>query len=123
MSKVVDKQKLIKIIEECNNADDLELINFLLTETYQQIISLKTNGGKIEEDEILDRELRSFPDFPNVKAGYVWYVVEETFNIYTVRDLINAHPHQLLKIKNMGKKRIEQLEEWLSKYDLKFIGK
>ena len=125
MNKEVEKQKLIKIIEECNNADELELIKYLLTVTYKEIISLNSNGGKTEDekDEILDRELRSFPDFPNVKAGYVWNIVEEAFKIYTVRDLINVNPRQLVKIKNMGWKRIEQLEEWLSKYDLKFIKK
>ena len=116
-----DKKKLIKIIQECNDPNELKLLKFLITETYQDVINLYKNKNLENKDnEILDRYLRTFEDFPNTKAGILWDYVERDLNIYTVGDLINTPPHKLLRFRGIGKYRIKQLEEWLAKYNLEF---
>jgi len=120
-----DKKKLIKIIQECNNPEELKLLKSLITEIYPDIINLKRNKFQEDEDpnnEILDRYLRSFEDFPKIKVGMLWNQIEKGLNVYTVRDLINTKPRDILRCRGIGKKRIKELEEWLAKYDLKFKG-
>lgn len=41
-----DKAKLIKIIEECNDENDFDLLKFIITETYQDLLSLRKRKKK-----------------------------------------------------------------------------
>ncbi|MDO5555144.1 MAG: hypothetical protein Q4G09_00375 [Clostridia bacterium] len=41
-----DKNKLIKIIEECNNEEDLKFLEMLLTETFLNAVKLKNENRK-----------------------------------------------------------------------------
>lgn len=75
-----------------------------------------------KDDFILTRELRTFSDFPFIKSGTAWNAVESYLNIYTVEDLINSYPKQIMKIRNFGPGKVKKIEKWLQKYNLCFIG-
>ena len=45
-----DKKKLIKIIQECNDPNELKLLKFLITETYQDVINLYKNKNLENKD-------------------------------------------------------------------------
>lgn len=121
------KKELINIIQNCNEELEFEFLYALITETFQGAVKLKHKNmqkeQEIEENPILGREIRSFPDFPGIKHGMMWDAIEGYYDIYTVYDLIHTSKYKLLKKRGFGKKRLEQIEEWLKKYDLEFVGR
>jgi len=121
------KQELIKIIKDCNEEAEFDFLYSLITETYLGAVKLTKKNAEKErekqENPILAREIRSFPDFPGIKHGTMWDAIEGYYEIYTVYDLIHISKYKLLRKRGFGKKRLEQIEEWLAKYDLKFIPK
>lgn len=46
-----DKAKLIKIIEECNDENDFELLKFMITETYQDLLGLRKCKKENKKDK------------------------------------------------------------------------
>jgi len=122
----VRKQHLIKIIKNCNDENEFDFLYSLITETFQEGVRLAKKNAEIAKEKqmnpILGREIRSFPDFPCIKYGMIWDAIEGYYEIYTVYDLIHTPKYKLLQKKGFGRKRLQQIEEWLSKYDLKFIN-
>ncbi|MBP3595940.1 MAG: hypothetical protein J6J60_00850 [Clostridia bacterium] len=98
---------------------EIELLEKLIFELKERLNKLK---NKNEGELFLSRQLRSFDDFPNVKCGATWGYVERCLNIYTVNDLIQSYPAQLKQIRNFGDGRLRDLENWMKKYNLCFLG-
>lgn len=94
---------------------------YKLEETIKELTK-RLNNLENKNDIILTRELRSFPDFPFIKYGTAWRTVESYLNIYTVEDLINSYPKQIMLVRNFGPGKVKELEKWLQKYNLCFIG-
>lgn len=121
----VRKQKLIKIIKNCNDEAEFDFLYSLITETFQEGVRLAKKNAEIAKEKqknpILGKEIRSFSDFPGIKYGMMWDALEGYYEIYTVYDLIHTSKYKLLKKKGFGKKRLEQIEQWLAKYDLEFL--
>lgn len=73
-------------------------------------------------DLFLNKRLRTFPDFPNVKSGYtLWSFIEDRLKIYTVNDLIHTNPNDLIRFRGFGKGRMKELEDWMDKHNLMFM--
>jgi DNA-directed RNA polymerase alpha subunit len=123
-----DKEELIKIIESCDNEEDLEFLKYLITDLFKSAKKYKNEQlqktkSSDKTESLLKKYLKSFSDFPNVKNGHVWNYIEKNLNIYTVDDLIHTNPGDIMKSRGFGKKRMEQLEEWMAKYNLTFISR
>lgn len=81
----------------------------------------------------LDQELRTIPDFPQIRCvhtsisrvaimsanpGINYYDVHTTWP--TVEDLLSLSKPQIYQARFVGKKRAEDIFEWMEKHGLKF---
>lgn len=96
-------------------------INRKIKEKEEEIRVLKERRDEIlaAQDNFinLSMKLKDVPEFSN-RRGVVWGL--ERVGIITVEDLINSSPKIVLKARNVGMGRLQEIEEWMQKYHLKF---
>lgn len=99
--------------------NEILLLTNLINEMTERLDKLKNSN---EEEYFLSRELKSFPDFPNIKEGNLWDFAASRLEIYTLNDLIHSYPEELKRIRGIGDGRINEIRKWLKKYNLDFLG-
>ena len=86
------------------------------------------NGKKVaneskddkEMEELLDTQVLSVFDTRTSNAlrrGYKYYD-KERISIYTIRDLVSHTERELKQLRNLGKKGIKEIKDWLTAHNL-----
>lgn len=118
LSKLEKRKRAIEILSEKPKQKEIQKLKNLIEFLNKKLDELENTNSM---EFFLTRKLSSFPDFPNCKYGYTLNRIQESFNIYTVEDLIYFDPKKLLRVRNFGKFKMEQIENWMKKYNLFFI--
>ena len=94
----------------------------------KEIEALETDNNRLRNQQIGLEEPRIPYEYAKIKLVDIESLsvralnVCRAYDIFTVRDLANCKRNEVLRMRNMGKKSMAELEQLLDHYNLKFKG-